>query len=490
MRRWDPDRDLGHLSDSQEGSAPVKSEPMAASRRRFQPQRLFWAAALTVLIGVVALGYRAHARRAAVPPPVPKAVAATEATPVAPATFLQRVTVPLRSNFAAACAPFHLGADMVQQLVEAARPVFNLSRIRAGNTLTLVRDAGGALQALSYQIDANHRLWLRAQPVLAAAPGAGAGAQAGSAAPQWSASIETIPYETRLAAVSGTVQSSLFQAVEDAGEQDPLALQLANIFGWDLDFYTDPQPGDVFRVLVEKKYLNGKFSQYGQIVAAEYVNAGQKYDAVRFHDADGVLAYYAPSGQPMKREFLRSPLKFVALRVTSGFSRDRYHPILKRYRAHLGVDYGAPLGTPVQTIGSGVVTHAGRKGEDGNMVQIQHAGGYQTLYLHLSRILVHVGERVVQGQTIGKVGMTGLATGPHLDFRIEHNGQFEDFERVRRTLPPAQPVEARLMPQFKQLTAQYMPELAALQPETTAPPQAASNADTAPAASPAPAPAP
>jgi murein DD-endopeptidase MepM/ murein hydrolase activator NlpD len=376
---------------------------------------------------------------------------------------------------------------VIQDWVKAAEPVFNLGRIRAGNTLTLVRDAGGALKALSYQIDANHRLWLRAVPVKAAGPEAGASAATG-ASPQWKATIETIPYETRVEAVTGTVQSSLFQAVEDSGEQDALALEMANIFGWDLDFYTDPQPGDVFRVLVEKKYINGKFSQYGQIVAAEYVNAGHKYDAVRFHDAEGVLAYYTPNGQPMKREFLRSPLKFVTLRVTSGFSRDRYHPILKRYRAHLGVDYGAPMGTPVQTIGSGVVIHAGRKGQDGNMVEIRHTDGYDTFYLHLSKILVRNGEHVTQGQTIGKVGMTGLATGPHLDFRIEHNGRFEDFERVRKTLPPAQPVEAKLMPQFKRLSAEYMPELAALNPAAApAPAEAATNAaPPAPAVQPAP----
>ena len=471
--------EIGHFSDSDPGSQPLQSGAMVHPPRRLQ-RRLTIAGGVSVaLLAAAVISYRAHARYA-----VPASVAAvtTTAAPAAAASpaagafeaLTQHITVPARSNFAAACAPFHLGAELLQHLVAVARPVFNLGRIQAGNTLTLVRSAGGALQALSYQIDDNHRLWLRVQTVQAA----GAVTVAASAPPQWSASIETIPYETRLAAVSGTVQSSLFQAVEDAGEHDPLALEIADIFGWDLDFYTDPQPGDVFRVLVEKQYLDGKFSHYGQIVAAEYVNAGEKYDAIRFHDADGELAYYRPNGEPLKREFLRSPLKFVALRVTSGFSRSRYHPILKIYRAHLGVDYGAPQGTPVQSIGSGVVIHAGRKGEDGNMVQIRHAEGYETYYLHLSRILVHTGAHVAQGQRIGLVGMTGLATGPHLDFRVEHNGQFEDFQRLRKTLPPAEPVSAKLMPAFRQLTARYMPELAAVQPGA-APAQAA--AVTAPA---------
>ncbi|MGH9481497.1 MAG: peptidoglycan DD-metalloendopeptidase family protein, partial [Terriglobales bacterium] len=283
----------------------------------------------------------------------------------------------------------------------------------------------------------------------------------------WKAAIGEIPYVIKLAGVSGTVQSSLFGAVEEAGEQDQLAIELADIFGWDLDFYTDTRQGDVFRVLVEKKYLDGKFAGYGQVVAAEYVNAGQPYDALRFHDELGLLAYYRPDGRPMKREFLRSPLKFAA-RITSGFSRERYHPILKVYRPHLGTDFAAPTGTPVQTIGNGVVTRAGRYGGDGNMVQIRHPGGYQTLYLHLSRILVRVGQRVAQGQRIGLVGMTGLATGPHLDFRIEQGGEFENFERLRKRLPPADPVAADLMEQFRALRELYLPELAKLQPASAA----------------------
>ncbi|MGH9394391.1 MAG: peptidoglycan DD-metalloendopeptidase family protein, partial [Terriglobales bacterium] len=270
------------------------------------------------------------------------------------------------------------------------------------------------------------------------------------------------------------VESSLFQAVEDSGEHDELALDLANIFGWDLDFYTDPRQGDVFRALIEKKYLHGTFAGYGQVVAAEYVNAGHPYDALRFHDDLGYLAYYMPDGHPMKRAFLRSPLKFAA-RVSSGFSLHRYHPILKTYRAHLGVDYAAPTGTPVQSIGNGVVTRAGRFGGDGNMVQIRHSGGYQTLYLHLSRILVRVGQRVAQGQRIGLVGMTGLATGPHLDFRIEHNGEFENFEALRKKLPPAEPVSRGQMAAFEAVRDQFMPVLAKLQPASQPKPAAATS---------------
>jgi len=176
---------------------------------------------------------------------------------------------------------------------------------------------------------------------------------------------------------------------------------------------------------------------YGRILAAEYNNAGHAYRAILFPGPPGVPAYYTPDGKSMKKAFLHSPLKFAAP-ITSHFSLHRFHPILKEYRAHLGIDYGAPTGTPVQTMGDGKVIFAGPKGGDGNLVKIQHTNGYTTYYMHLSKILVRNGQRVEQGQSIGLVGMTGLATGPHLDFRIQLRGEFLNFERL--PLPPSEPV--------------------------------------------------
>jgi murein DD-endopeptidase MepM/ murein hydrolase activator NlpD len=223
-------------------------------------------------------------------------------------------------------------------------------------------------------------------------------------------------------------------------------MRLAEIFGWDLDFYTDPRPGDTFRLVVEKKtFANGDTIAYGRILAAEYDNAGHAYRAILFPGPSGVPAYYTPDGKSMKKAFLHSPLKFAAP-ITSHFSLHRFHPILKEYRAHLGIDYGAPTGTPVQTIGDGKVIFAGMKGEDGNLVKIQHTNGYTTYYMHLSRILVRNGERVEQGQSIGLVGMTGLATGPHLDFRIQLRGEFLNFERL--PLPPSDPVAKNVWNEF------------------------------------------
>jgi murein DD-endopeptidase MepM/ murein hydrolase activator NlpD len=230
---------------------------------------------------------------------------------------------------------------------------------------------------------------------------------------------------------------------------------MAQIFGYDLDFYTDPRRGDTFCVVLEKKkYDHGETAGYGRILAAEYVNGPRKYQALLFHDPSGRPAYYTADGKSLQKAFLRSPLKFGAP-VTSHFSKARFHPILKTYRPHLGTDYGAPTGTPVETIGSGRVVFAGRKGGDGNMVHVAHTNGYETYYLHLSRIFVHAGERVEIGKTIGRVGMTGLATGPHLDFRISQKGQFRNFETLG--LLPSDPVSKKDWAEFAAAREKWLP---------------------------------
>src|ERR1700693_3290682 len=316
-----------------------------------------------------------------------------------------------------------IDAETAGRLAASAQSVFDLRHLRAGNRLDVGRSVLGELPSVRYRIDTDRVL---------------------SIAPQGNevhSEIQTIPSEMQTIGVMGEVHGSLFEAVINAGEKPELAMRLAQIFGWDLDFYTDPRPGDTFRVVVEKKVLaNGELLSYGRILAAEYKNAGRRYGAVLFHDASGAPAYFTPEGKSMKKAFLHSPLKFAAP-ITSHFSEHRFHPILKEYRPHLGIDYAAPTGTPVQTIGEGRVVFAGPKGGAGNLVQIQHTSGYTTYYMHLSRVLVRSGQHVEQGQSIGLVGMTGLATGPHLDFRIQRQGQFLNFERL--PLPPSDPVAKR-----------------------------------------------
>lgn len=313
-----------------------------------------------------------------------------------------------------------IDASIAARLVDSAQTVFDMRRVRAGNRFAIGRSVLGELRAVRYWIDPDRVLNIARHD------------------DEIHSAIDTIPSETLAAGVTGTIRGSLFDGVLDAGEKPELALRLADIFGWDLDFYTDPRPGDTFRVVVEKKRLaNGDVISYERILAAEYINGGRAFRAVLFHDPSGKPAYYTPEGKSMKKAFLHSPLKFAAP-ITSHFSESRYHPILKEYRPHLGIDYGAPTGTPVQAIGDGRVIFAGPKGGAGNLIEIKHSNDYTTYYMHLSRILVKSGQRVEQGQRIGLVGMTGLATGPHLDFRVQKHGQFVNF--LRLPLPPSDPV--------------------------------------------------
>lgn len=339
-------------------------------------------------------------------------------------------------NFAAALEKFGLSAQEAANASAAAQHAFNLRQVRAGNTITVGRSVEGRLREIDYKIDTDRMLKIVPEDR------------------GFTAQITEIPSKTEITSVTGRVDDSLFNAVEDAGESAELALRLAQIFGYDLDFYTDPRRGDTFRIVLEKKkYSNGETAGYGRIFAAAYENGGKKYQALLFHDPAGRPGYYSADGKSQQKAFLRSPLKFGAP-VTSHFSRARFHPILKTYRPHMGTDYGAPVGTPVQTIGSGRVVFAGRKGGEGNMVQIAHFSGYETMYLHLSRMFVRSCEHVEIGKTIGLVGSTGLSTGPHLDFRFIQMGQYKNFEKLG--LPPSDPVSKKNWPEFAAVREKWL----------------------------------
>jgi murein DD-endopeptidase MepM/ murein hydrolase activator NlpD len=233
-----------------------------------------------------------------------------------------------------------------------------------------------------------------------------------------------------------------------AGERPDLSIALADIFGGEIDFNTDLQPGDTFGLAVEKVYREGHFSSYGSVLAAEFNNEGRRLRAIRFAVPGGKPAYYDEQGRSLKRLFLASPLKFTAP-ITSRFTGARYHPILKIFRPHFGIDYAAPTGSPVVAVGAGTVVSAGWSGEGGRMVHLRHPSGYDTLYMHLSSIAVKAGQRVGQGDLIGRVGMTGLATGPHLDYRVRKNGQPMNPLSLLKSMPPGEPIPAAFMAQFQ-----------------------------------------
>jgi murein DD-endopeptidase MepM/ murein hydrolase activator NlpD len=263
---------------------------------------------------------------------------------------------------------------------------------------------------------------------------------------QLQASVLDNPLETRVRTVRATIDSSLFEAVENAGAHDQTAVTLADIFRWDIDFVLDIQPGDSFVVTYQEFYQDGKYLKDGPVLAVSFINHGREYLAVRYVDPDGGIHYYTPDGKSMQKAFLRAPVAFT--RVSSKFNTARRHPILNLIRAHKGIDYAAPMGTPVEAAGDGRIRFAGKKGGYGNVVEIDHSGGIVTVYGHLSRFAkgTHVGAHVTQGTVIAYVGMTGLATGPHLHYEYRVNGVFKNPQTV--ALPDAQPIDARWRDDF------------------------------------------
>jgi murein DD-endopeptidase MepM/ murein hydrolase activator NlpD len=254
------------------------------------------------------------------------------------------------------------------------------------------------------------------------------------------------PLEGRTRTVRGVIDRSLFEAVTAAGAHDQTAVNLGDIFQWDIDFILDVQPGDSFVVTYRELYQNGAYVKDGPVLAASFVNQGKPYLAVRYVDSEGAARYFTPDGRSLHKAFLRAPVEFT--RISSRFNSARYHPILNLIRAHKGIDYAAPMGTPVRAAGDGRVGYAGPKGGYGNVVEIEHSRSITTVYGHLSRFArgTRAGAHVTQGQVIAYVGMTGLATGPHLHYEYRVNGVFKNPQTV--PLPDASPIEARFREDF------------------------------------------
>ncbi|MBT9527847.1 MAG: M23 family metallopeptidase [Rhizobacter sp.] len=281
------------------------------------------------------------------------------------------------------------------------------------------------------------------------------------------AQVEVAQLESQVKLASGTIRSSLFAATDESRIPDPIAIQMAEVFSTDIDFHRELRRGDTFSVLFEGLTADGEAITWnqaaGRVLAAEFVNNGRSYAAVWFQEPNSKGGYYGFNGESKRRSFLASPMEFS--RVTSGFSM-RMHPIHKVWRAHLGVDYGAPTGTPVRSVGDGVVEFAGRQNGYGNVVQIRHSNDRTTLYAHLSRIDVRQGQRVEQGARVGAVGATGWATGPHLHFEVKVKGQHQNPAVIAKT-SEAVVLSAAAQAQFAQVAKQFRQqlELAAANPQ-------------------------
>ncbi|MYK47962.1 MAG: peptidoglycan DD-metalloendopeptidase family protein [Gammaproteobacteria bacterium] len=255
-----------------------------------------------------------------------------------------------------------------------------------------------------------------------------------------------------------TIDHSLFRACQRAGLGDAFAQRLEGVFKWDIDMFLDIRKGDEFHVLYEEQQLDGEFMGFGAILAAEFVNQDRSYKAVRYIDSAGNASYYSPTGENLRKVFLRAPLEFS--RISSTFSRNRLHPLWKRMMPHLGIDYAAPSGTPVKAAGAGVVTARSKSSSKGNYIVIKHGERYQTKYLHLSRFApgIALGTRVDQGRVIGYVGATGWATGPHLHYEFLVDGVHTNPSRV--ALPPAEPIDAAERERFDASTSALLGSLA------------------------------
>lgn len=328
-------------------------------------------------------------------------------------------------------------ASTLYAVLDSSQDAKRFTRLRVGQVLEFRLDANGDLEAMRSQLNA-------LDSIMITRDGDG-----------FTFSKESLEPETRTRFARGDINSSLFLAAQQAGMPHGLTMQMANIFGYDIDFAREIRQGDAFEVLFEEKHLNNERVGTGNILAARFVNRGKEFTAVRYVDRQGQTSYYRADGSSMRRAFIRTPVEFA--RISSRFNPNRRHPILNTIRAHNGVDYAAPTGTPIKATGDGRIVHIGRKGGYGNTIVIRHGQQYQTLYAHMNGYArgLSNGSHVSQGQVIGYVGMTGLATGPHLHYEFLRNGRHVDPLRV--DLPVADPIPAsereRFMAQSKQVMA-------------------------------------
>ncbi|MBY6204683.1 peptidoglycan DD-metalloendopeptidase family protein [Halomonas denitrificans] len=331
-----------------------------------------------------------------------------------------------------------------------------LADLRPGDELAFDIDEDGAFRALRAEKDDETWLYFELEKVdahVAEADPAGSDLVLVSR-------LEPRDLDVRTVEIEAEITSSLFAAGKNAGLSDNMILRLANIFGWDIDFALDIRRGDRFALVFEEIYRDGQFLRQGAILAARFVNRGETFQAIRFDAGDGP-DYYSPDGRPMRKAFLRAPINFT--RVSSNYNPRRLHPVTRRIRPHNGTDYAAPTGTPIWAAGDGTVIEAGYSRPNGNYIFIQHGNHIVTRYLHLSRKRVNRGDRVRQGQVIGNVGSTGLATGPHLHYEFLVNGRHRDPRRV--DLPEATPLSEELLPSFRAHAAPYLAQLDRLVPD-------------------------
>lgn len=332
---------------------------------------------------------------------------------------------------------YGLSARELFEIMQLGKDTAILKKIQAGHTFEYSMQDNGNLYGIRYHID-------KLNTLVVVKSGNG-----------WQANTETKPVEVRQAHANGVIESNLFMAGKKAGLTDSMVMELAGIFGWDIDFILDIREGDRFTLVFEEKYVEGEKFGNGAILAAEFVNQGKSFRAVRYTDSNGSAEYYTPDGLSMRKAFLRAPVDFKY--ISSNFNPKRFHPILRRVKAHRGVDYRAPTGTPVKAAGDGKVIASAYNKYNGHYVFIQHGQKYVTKYLHFSKRAVRKGSRVKQGQTIGYVGSTGQSQAPHLHYEFLVNGVHRNPRTV--DLPDAEPVARKERVNFFASTSDILNQL-------------------------------
>ena len=321
--------------------------------------------------------------------------------------------------------------QVIDDIVKATQPVSDLHKLKPGTRFQIVEEVTPEkkISELNFRFSVSEVLKIK------------------RVGETWTAQKVFEKIDTKIVTFAGVVVTSLWKSAESAQMDPNLISDLAEIFGWQVDFSREVRVKDRWRLTVEQKFIKGEPIGWGNILAAEYENAGELHTAVLFKGTNGETGYYGPDGSSLRRMFLKSPIKFA--RISSRFSRSRFHPVLQINRPHLGVDYAAPTGTPIRAVGDGVVIAAGWSGGAGKMIKIRHNGTYSTAYKHLSGYAkaIRTGVRVKQGEIIGYVGTTGLSTGPHLHFEFYQGNQYID--PLGKKFPSADPVPTNEMAEFK-----------------------------------------
>lgn len=370
------------------------------------------------------------------PPVEENEVASVPAIPAEPPLIENKEYILRGSTLSDILFKYDFSPAEIHKMREEVKPTYDLAKLMAGKEIRIYSSQDGKIVSFEYDIDDESYLQIEKKEQ------------------NYEAEIKKIPYEIQVKMIWGIIDDILINAVAKAKEEVSLAISLAELFAWDIDFYADLREGDSFKIIFEKKYLNDKFVGYRNILAAEFTNQGNTFHAYRFNYPDTKKwDYFDQDGGSLRKEFLKSPIG--SARITSRFSYSRLHPIRKVYRPHFGVDYAARIGTPVQATADGTVTFVGWNGASGRMIKIRHKNNYETMYLHLRRYArgIKKGASIKGGQVIGEVGSSGESTGPHLDYRIRYRGKY--INPLAWKFQPVKPLRLEFLEDFKKGVKKY-----------------------------------